>query len=96
MPNGFSNCNSSTELSFYYNNNHIYNSNNENQILDLEFFKNEKIYNVKNAEISKFKNANNNLFSLINENSNGNDFLVNNFNKKNDATNNKRSEEKVM
>jgi len=121
VPNGFSNSNNSTELSFDYNNKKqnsrdkllneienlikkIINSNNQNQITDLKenvldfnekFFKSEKNYNFKNTEISKF-NSNINLSSLINVNSNGNDFLVNNCSQKNDKGYNKRSEEKVM
>ena len=123
--NGLSNYNSSSELSFDYNNKKknfrnkrldeieyllkkIINSNNENQKINLEendlgipgknkYFKNEKIDNDNNTELSKFKNANrksNNLFKVMNVNSN--DIIENNCSKKYDEDNNKRSEVKVM
>ena len=86
----------------------IINSNNENQKINLEendlgipgknkYFKNEKIDDDKNTELSKFKNANrksNNLFKVMNVN--GNDIIENNCSKKYDEDNNKRSEVKVM
>ena len=86
----------------------IINSNNENQKINLEendlgipgknkYFKNEKIDDDKNTELSKFKNANrksNNLFKVMNVN--GNDIIEKNSSKKCDEDNNKRSEVKVM
>ena len=86
----------------------IINSNNENQKINLEendlgipgknkYFKNEKIDDDKNTELSKFKNANrksNNLFKVMNVNDN--DIIENNCSKKYDEDNNKRSEVKVM
>jgi len=88
--------------------NKIINSNKENQKIDLEkndmdfhqkFFNNEKNEIAKNNDISKFKNVNrksNNLFRVMNVNSNGNDFIENNYGKKNVEDNNKKSELKVM
>ena len=126
-PKGLSNFNSSSALSFDYNNkknNSLYkrmneieklikkriNSNNEKQKIDFEennlgipeknkFLKNERINIDKSIELSKFKNVNrknNNLFKVMNVNSNGNDNIENNFSKKNEEDINKRSEVKVM
>ena len=62
-------------------------------------FENEKNDISKIPEISIFKNVDrkiHNLSSLMNVNNNGNDFIVNNFGKKNDEGNNKRNEMKAM
>ena len=86
----------------------VINSNNENQKINWEenvldfhknLFENEKNDISKIPEISKFKNVGrkiNNLFSLMNANNNDNDFIVNNYGKKNDEGNNKRNEMKTM
>ena len=80
----------------------LINSKKETQKIDLDFHekvfkieKNDKSDIVKNTELTKFKNVNNNLFSLMNINRNNNDFLENNYGKKN-VEGNKGSDMKSM